>query len=171
MLDHHPARGRAAAPERVHVALRVGRGRLREVEVDVHGGAGAGAAREPRVEVDEDGADELAVLERGVAGDVGVVHCELDDLGGFGAADEGVDCEAGVVAGLDVGWRGRVEGRVVDYGAVERDGLNLSPAIVKTPLYRYKEIAYEVVLVAHALMEVRLLHTQSRGLERVVDRP
>lgn len=171
MLDHHPARGRAPAPERVHVALRVGRGGLREVQVDVHGGTGPGAAREPRVEVDEDGADELAVLERGVAGDVGVVHCELDDLRCLGAADEGVDREPGVVARLDVGRRGRVQGRVVDYGAVERDGLNLSPAIVKIPLYSYKKIAYEVVFVAHALVEVGLLHTQSRGLERVVDRP
>lgn len=106
MLDHHPARGRAPTPEGVQVALRVGRGGLREVQVDVHRGAGAGAACEPRVEVDEDGANELAVLERGVPGDIGVADRELDDLRCLGAADERVDRETGIIAGLDMRRRG-----------------------------------------------------------------
>lgn len=130
VLDRHPARRRAAAPEGVHVALRVGHGSLREVQVDVHGGAGAGTAREPRVEVDEDGTDEFTVLECGVSGNVGVVDGELDDLRCLSAADEGIDCETGVIARLDVRRRGRVQGGVVDYRAVERDGLDLSTETV-----------------------------------------
>ena len=66
-----------------------------------HGAGGLGA-REPRVEVDEDGADELPGLERGVAGHLRVADVELDDLGRAGLADEGVDDEPGVVPRLDV---------------------------------------------------------------------
>ncbi len=114
MLDEEPPRGRVPA-------LRP----AGERKVNVDARARACAAREPRVQVDEDGADELAALERGVPGYVRVAHGELDDARRAGAPDEGVNDQPAVVYGLDVRRLGWVQWGVVDDGAVEGDGLDL----------------------------------------------
>lgn len=85
-----------------------------EREVDVHARACTRASGQPRVEVDEDGADEVAALECSVAGDVRVVDGQLDDLGRSCIADEGVDDDAAVVCRLNVGRKWRVDGRAVN---------------------------------------------------------
>lgn len=88
VVDDDPPRDCAAlVPE----CIDVRRCALSEVEVDMHRGTVTGATEEPGIEVDESGANELAVLECGVARDVRVVDGELDDLRGLRATDEGVD--------------------------------------------------------------------------------
>lgn len=84
------------------------------------------------MEVDEDGADELAVLECGVSGHVGIVNGEFNDLRCLASSDtnERVDHETSIVAWLDMRGLGRVQRGAVDYRAVERDGLNLPPKTV-----------------------------------------
>ena len=94
-------------------------------EADVHRGPRARARLEPRAEVDEHRARELATLERGVGRDVRVVHGDLRDLRGARLADERVDDEPGVVGGLDVWLRRGVDGGAVDDRAIQADGLNL----------------------------------------------
>ena len=77
------------------------------------------------MQVDEDGASEPPVFIRGVSRDVRVVYGELDDLRGSSVAYERVDDEAGVVGGLNVRRKGRIELGPIDRRVGEGDRLEL----------------------------------------------
>lgn len=85
-------------------------------------------ADQPRVEVDEHGANEDIVLVDGVSTDVTFLNVELDDLcvtrSGFFSYGFG-DNDSCVVTGLCMRRKRGVKRGVIDWGAVKSDGLEL----------------------------------------------
>ena len=118
MLDHEPLQAGTTV-------LQLHRVVSREAKIDVHRRAVAHAAEQPRVKVDEHGAYEDPLLERGVARDVHVADVKLNERRRARAADEGVHDQPTVERRLDV-WRlGGIEGGAIDYRAVQGDRLHL----------------------------------------------
>ena len=85
------------------------------------------------------------------------------------------DVVTAVVARMDLRWGGRVEGSVVDDGAVESYRLYLANKIksmsARGSQNGYQREAYEIVFEADAFVKVRLPDSQRRRAERVVDGP
>ena len=131
------------------------------------------AALEPCMQVDKDSTDEFALLKRCVARDVGVIHCQLDDLSVAGRADEAVDDEASIVARHNLRRRGRVERGPVNDRAIQWDRLYLLTRLSITPMNAVTAIKakYEIVFVANALVEEGLANPARRGTKSIVYRP